>query len=106
MRELLIETFEKPDEIWPDGTMIWRNEDGQFHRENDLPAVIYDSGSKFWYKNGQYHRDNDLPAIIYANGTKCWYKNGQRHQSGDKPAVIYNDDIKEWWKNGKYIKTA
>ena len=77
MKELLIEIFEKPYKIWPDGTTIWKNEDGNFHRENDLPAVIYSNGSKEWYKNGKVHRDNDMPAVIYTNNSKFWYKNGK-----------------------------
>ena len=32
---------------------------------------------KYWYQNGEYHRDNDQPAIIYANGEKRWYQNGK-----------------------------
>jgi hypothetical protein len=48
---------------------------GKQHRDNDLPAVIYSSGSQFWFKNGKKHRDNDLPSIIYANGDQYWYKN-------------------------------
>ena len=77
MRELLIEKFEEPTEINFNSTMIWRNEDGEFHRENDLPAMIYSNGSKCWYKNGQFHRDNNLPAIIFSDGGKTWYKNGK-----------------------------
>jgi len=47
------------------------------HRECDLPAVIYDSGSMFWHKNGKLHRDKDLPAIIRYSGYMSWYKNGK-----------------------------
>ena len=32
--------------------------------------------SKFWYKNGKYHREKDKPAIIYITGTMYWFKNG------------------------------
>jgi len=45
------------------GTQYWYNKDGQFHRENDQPAIIYEDGSKFWYLNGKRHRDTDLPVI-------------------------------------------
>jgi hypothetical protein len=30
----------------------------------------------FWYKNGDYHRDKDLPAIIWCDGYLSWYKDG------------------------------
>ena len=77
MRELLIERFEKPTRITLGGAMVWKNEDGELHRENDLPAIIYADSSKFWYKNGKLHRENYMPAIIYADGSKSWYKNGK-----------------------------
>ena len=44
--------------------MVWLNEDGEIHRENDLPALIYVNGEKHWYKYGQCHRENDMPAVI------------------------------------------
>ena len=41
------------------GNKFWRNKHGNFHRENDLPAVIYYWGDKYWYKNGfAYRFDN------------------------------------------------
>jgi len=30
----------------------------------------------YWYKNGNYHRENDLPAIIWYDGSLSWYKDG------------------------------
>ena len=61
------------------GDKRWFNEEGQLHRDNDLPAVIYADGSQFWYKNGELHRDNDLPAFIWADGSQYWWKNGRRY---------------------------
>jgi len=49
---------------------------GRFHRDNDLPAIIYVNGSKYWYQNNLLHRDNDLPAIIWMSGEKEWHQNG------------------------------
>ena len=40
-----------------------------FHRDNDLPAVIYGPGSMIWYKNGKLHRDGGKPAIVDVHGT-------------------------------------
>jgi len=54
------------------GHKYWYNESGEYHRDNDLPAIER-SDSKYWYKNNKIHRDNNLPAIEYANGTKFWY---------------------------------
>ena len=36
-------------------------------------------GSKFWSKEVEkslllYHRDNDMPAMIFSDGEKRWYK--------------------------------
>jgi len=62
-----------------DGSKTW-HKNGQFHRDNDLPAAFYSDGTKFWYRNGKRHRDNDLPAVIYPDGTKIWYQNGKRHR--------------------------
>jgi len=59
------------------GDKCWYNKAGELHRENDLPAVILEDGSKGWYKNGKLHRDNDLPAVIYKDGIKLWYINGE-----------------------------
>lgn len=59
-----------------------------------------------YYLNGKKHRDNDLPAIIFNNGTKLWYINGQVHRNNDKPAVIEAHGSQEWWVNGKRYKTS
>ena len=83
------------------GNTYYRNSKGQFHRENDLPAVVFANGSKLWYKNGQRHRENDLPAIVFADGSKLWYKNGQLHRENDLPAIECADGDKYWHKNGK-----
>ncbi len=59
------------------GNKRW-HKNGQRHRENDLPAVIWADGAQFWYKNGEFHRDNGLPALIYANGKEEFYINGKQ----------------------------
>ena len=78
------------------GTIRWRNENGQLHRE-DGPAVEYTDGTKVWYLNDQLHRE-DGPAVEYADGTKSWYLNGQRHREGG-PAIEWADGDKSWWLN-------
>ena len=77
------------------------DENGKYHRENDLPAIEYANGTKEWYKNGLRHRENDLPAIEMADGTNEWYQNGNRHRDNDLPAVEWDDGSKEWYINGK-----
>jgi len=58
------------------GTHRWYNKDGKLHRDNDLPAVIWEDGSKFWWVSGEKHRENDMPAVIYSDGYKTWWVNG------------------------------
>lgn len=54
------------------------NSNGKRHRDNDLPAVIWPSGTKHWYRDGKHYRDNDLPTVIYSNGSRqWWYRNGE-----------------------------
>ena len=65
----------------------WRNDAGQLHRENDLPArIAYDESGEIWieswYLNDQQGRENDLPAQIWydRNGEierQYWYLNGE-----------------------------
>jgi len=77
------------------------DEKGDYHRDDDLPAVEYADGSKEWYQHGKYHRDNDLPAIKYLNGTKEWYQHGKRHRDNDLPAIERANGTKEWYQHGK-----
>jgi hypothetical protein len=77
------------------GNRYWYK-NGEFDRENDLPAIIFSNGNKYWYKNGKFHRDNDLPAVILArSGRRKWYKNGNRYSPPHRnnnlhlPAIIY-----------------
>ncbi len=77
---------------------------GQFHRDNDLPAVIWANGTQQWWQHGQRHRDNDLPAIIYANGMQQWYHHGQHHRDNDLPATTHVNGSQEWWQHGVFIR--
>jgi hypothetical protein len=43
---------------------------------------------KMWCISGKKHRDNNLPAMIYNNSDKYWYVNGNRHRENDLPTVI------------------
>ncbi len=82
------------------GTKQWYNNNRQYHRDNDLPAVIYADGSKEWYQNGWLHRDNDLPAIIHDNGDQYWFQFGQLHRDNDLPAIVYANGSEDWYQNG------
>lgn len=58
-----------------DGTKIWTNSKGQFHRTKG-PAIECFDGSKYWYQYGKPHR-LDGPAIERANGSKVWRYQGK-----------------------------
>ena len=57
-----------------DGTIIYRNADGDFHNSHG-PAVVYADG-EWHYINDQLHNP-DGPAVIYANSHKEYYINGE-----------------------------
>jgi len=57
------------------GNKFTINNMGNIHSHNDLPAVI-NSKMKIWFKNGKYHRDNNLPAILWADGRIEYWENG------------------------------
>lgn len=75
---------------------IWYN-DGDRHRDSDLPAKIsyYNNGrirKMSWYKNGSLHREY-LPAVIrFRNGLTDmtrYYINGLLHRNDGLPAISY-----------------
>ena len=77
-----------------DGDKYWYNCHGQYHRENDLPAVVLTSGYEAWYINGYRHRENG-PAIIYSDGSKEWWLNDERfHKVKDFPLNLYFTFVK------------
>ena len=41
------------------GTKRWKNEAAEYHREGNLPAIIYPYGSEFWFINGTCYRFDD-----------------------------------------------
>lgn len=76
-----------------DGFFWYKN--GKLHREGDLPAAEYTSGSKEWYQHGLLHRENK-PAQIWATGQEKWWLNGQLHRL-DGAAYEDKSGYKEWW---------
>jgi len=98
---------------------------GYFHRNNNLPAVIYsnDYQVEYWvnghlhredgpakignilieyWVNGEKHRKNGKPAIQWRDGHEEYWVNGQLHRESG-PAVIYSNGKTEYWINGKQI---
>jgi hypothetical protein len=84
--------------------------DGVLHRDNDLPAVEYDNGSREWWVHGKRLRwDPRSPTEILCDptnynvaGTRIWHSlDSKKHRDDDNPAVIHADGTKEWWFNGQ-----
>jgi hypothetical protein len=94
---------DQPALIYMSGTKWWYNH-GTPHRDNDLPAVIFGDGEMRWFQHGEHHRDNDQPSVIHTNGTKLWYHRGKLHRDNNLPAVIYQDESKKWYHHGKQTK--
>jgi hypothetical protein len=61
-------------------------------------------GEHFWMKNFELHRDDDLPAIVYENGDQYWYQNDKLHRDNDLPAIVCSNGIKRWFEHGKERK--
>jgi hypothetical protein len=57
-----------------------------------------------WYKNNSYHREKDLPAIIYNNSIRVWYINGLRHRKNGKPAIVEDNGSMSWWNYGEFVR--
>ena len=73
-------------EINEHGSRFWRNQNGQFHRE-DGPAVEWAYGKKEWYLNDWLHRE-DGPAYEDADGVKEWYLNGDHLTEAEFKLIV------------------
>lgn len=106
---------------------VWRNLEGNYHRDYDRPAIVYDDysgvkgswyydnlieqylmgttvdnhkGELYWVQNGKLHRFNDKPAVMLISYvTMKWYQHGTLYRSNDKPSII-DFDRKIWCTNG------
>jgi len=81
-----------PDAVTGRGTKQWKNEQGELHRDGDLPAYIEKNGSTVYYKNGLKHRDGDKPAALDLwEGIKelVWWVDDMIHRDNG-PAYLYS----------------
>ena len=92
---------DEPTKIRADGAWTWLNSEGHFHRDNDLPAVIYPNGHCQWWQNGELHRRNDLPAKIFPNGKCQWWVDSNLI----KEKQCTQEEIEEWKKPYYFQKT-
>lgn len=97
-----------PTEIDVYGNKIWKNREGEIHRDGDKPAVVCFEGNRIvHFKHDKIHRDGDKPAVYYLKGS-CYQefrKNGMLHRDGNKPAVI-TKDYYGYWLDDKHILTV
>lgn len=109
IKNLTFEAYERELATIPtrkDDFVYW-GELNKYHRDFDLPAVIYDSGRKEYYKNGLLHRDNDKPAIEESNEYYAWFINGLETRADGKPSSIdlSDDEGMIFWKvDGEYFR--
>jgi len=82
-----------------------KSEEAMWNRLKEPAPIINEYGTQRWFnKADKLHRENDLPAIIFKSGSKQWWINGKLHRDNDQPAIIYEDGSKEWWTNGEFIR--
>ena len=84
----------------------WKDDKGLLHRDDDLPAVVYNTGGCQWYLHGERHRDGDRPVMESSEGTLVWTKNGNYHRNRNLPALIYANGQCEWWVDGSRTGTS
>lgn len=75
---------------------------GKLHSIDDLPAVIYTDGTRFWYENGKISRKGDKPAVVWANGVIEYWEDGLRHRL--KGAALIYPDTEEIHPSKRGIK--
>lgn len=84
------------------GARVWfKNE--HIHRDDDLPAVVWDNGGEEWYQDGKLHRDGDKPAVVGADGARQWWKHGKPHRKANFPAFILANGIEVYFRHGELL---
>lgn len=61
-----------PTEINKHGEKKWKDTDGKYHRDNDLPAIVDTVGNLRWFQHGVYSRKDGKPTHVYIDGTLKW----------------------------------
>lgn len=67
-------------EAWEFFMSSGAGENCKYHREDGLPAIEYNNGTKFWYVDGQLHRENGNPSCVYNTGETEYFFNGKLHR--------------------------
>ena len=94
-----LKRLQSDEEVYLKRCMNNSKNETTYNLSNNIQVII-SVYSIEWYKDGEVHRDNDQPALIWESGRQCWYKNGKQHRDNNKPAIIWADGNKLWYKNG------
>jgi len=71
---------------------IWINSKKKKSRNHDLPAMIQ-YPYVLWLKNGGKHRENNLPAVLSESGCKFYKINNISFRNGNLPTDIFSEGI-------------
>ena len=92
--DVLIDALSGYIETGPDGSVRHYDRDDRYHRTNG-PAVIYPSGTRYWFQNGVLHR-LDGPAVEnVVRGVRIWYIYGKALSEKEflqHVATVMNDE--------------
>lgn len=95
---------------------IWRNKNGQKHRDSidgiSQPSYISENGALAWYVKGSQYRDTvdgiDQPAWMCERNDsdeRVYYANGRFHRNPidgiEQPTRVWANGYQAWWVNGK-----
>jgi hypothetical protein len=88
------------------GDFVAYFKDGVFHRDDDLPAVIYKNGQKEWWINGKLERRNANPVVIFENKSELWFSTlSEDDDYHHNTYFYYNDAGKGDYSNSKKVMT-
>jgi len=66
-------------------------------------GIVVNECFKEYMLNGLWHRDNDLPAIVYSNNeANWWYHFGKQHRLNG-PAVERLNGNNEYWIYNRFV---
>lgn len=90
--ESLTKHITHPDSVvdWKDGIITYTDQDGECHRDEDEPSMIFFDETIVYCYHGRWHRHEYGPTLITPNGHYEWFFGGSRHNhngpSSDNPS--------------------
>ncbi|MDE1153077.1 MAG: hypothetical protein PW788_11120 [Micavibrio sp.] len=86
------------------GNSFYVDDNEEYHREGDLPAMLTADGDKGWYIHGKLHRIG-APAVEHKDGGWEYFENGECHRDG-APAVHRADGTEDYYIRGHKLDDA